>query len=45
MDRDLGLARRLVAALDAETMAERRGLTRTIAGDLLEQLTADQDRF
>lgn len=38
MDRDLGLARRLVAALDAETMAARRGLTRTLAGDLLAQL-------
>lgn len=41
MDRDLGLARRLVAALDAEAMAERRGLTRPMAADLLEQLTAN----
>ncbi|NHF73831.1 P-loop NTPase family protein [Paracoccus xiamenensis] len=41
MDRDLGLARRLVAALDAEAMAERRGLTRSMAADLLEQLTTN----
>ncbi len=38
MDRDLGLARRLVAALDARTMAERCPLTRTLAGEILEQL-------
>ena len=42
MDRDLGLARRLVAALDTEAMAERRALTRTMAGDLLEQLTTPE---
>ena len=38
MDRDLGLARRLVAALDAETMAERRPLTRPLAAALLERV-------
>ncbi|MFD1795552.1 chromosomal replication initiator DnaA [Paracoccus aurantiacus] len=43
MDRDLGLARHLVAALDTETMAERRGLTRTLAGDLLAKLSAERD--
>ena len=42
MDRDLGLARRLVAALDTETMAERRGLTRQLAGDLLIKLAEDE---
>ena len=42
MDRDLGLARRLVAALDTEAMAERRALSRTMAGDLLEQLTTPE---
>ena len=42
MDRDLGLARRLVAALDTETMAERRGLTRQLAGDLLAKLAEDE---
>lgn len=42
MDRDLGLARRLVAALDTETMAARRPLTRQLAGDLLMKLTEDQ---
>lgn len=40
MDRDLGLARRLVAALDREAMAERRGLTRNLAADLLAKLTS-----
>lgn len=41
MDRDLGLARRLVAALDAEMMADRRPLTRGLAGDLLERLSGE----
>ena len=41
MDRDLGLARRLVAALDDATMAERRGLTRPLAAELLERLAAE----
>lgn len=39
MDRDLGLARRLIAALDARSMAERRGLTRPLVTELLESLT------
>ncbi|MFV0292126.1 MAG: chromosomal replication initiator DnaA [Paracoccus sp. (in: a-proteobacteria)] len=39
MDRDLGLARRLVAALDAEAMANQRALTRNLAADLLGQLS------
>ncbi|WP_318778993.1 P-loop NTPase family protein [Paracoccus jeotgali] len=39
MDRDLGLARRLVDALDRQTMAERRGLTRSLAADILATLT------
>ncbi|MDO5604855.1 MAG: chromosomal replication initiator DnaA [Paracoccus sp. (in: a-proteobacteria)] len=40
MDRDLGLARRLVAALDAETMASRAALTRPLAGAMLDRLDA-----
>ena len=38
MDRDLGLARRLVAALDDESMSQKRVPTRQLAGDLLAQL-------
>ena len=41
MDRDLGLARRLVAALDGETLAGHRALTRGLAGDLLAKLAGD----
>lgn len=38
MDRDLGLARRLVATLDNETMSQHRGLTRVLAGEILARL-------
>ncbi|MDO5641972.1 MAG: chromosomal replication initiator DnaA [Paracoccus sp. (in: a-proteobacteria)] len=40
MERDLGLARRLVAALDAETMAAQRALTRPLAASVLADLMA-----
>lgn len=39
MDRDLGLARRLVAAMDRAAMADKRPITRRIAADLLDKLT------
>lgn len=38
MDRDLGLARKLVAALDDAAMADRRRITRRLAADLLDKL-------
>lgn len=38
MDRDLGLARRLVAALDAESIAEKRPVTRRKAALMLDKL-------
>ncbi|WCR19976.1 chromosomal replication initiator DnaA [Paracoccus alcaliphilus] len=38
MDRDLGLARRLVAAMDREAMADKRPITRRIAAGLLDNL-------
>ncbi|MFN3273991.1 MAG: chromosomal replication initiator DnaA [Paracoccus sp. (in: a-proteobacteria)] len=41
MDRDLGLARRLVAAMDRAAMAEKGPVTRRIAADLLDNLSAD----
>lgn len=41
MDRDLGLARRLVDALDAEALAVGKPLTRQMAGELLASLSAD----
>lgn len=40
MDRDLGLARRLVAAMDRAAMAEKGPVTRRIAADLLDKLSA-----
>ncbi|AUH34373.1 DnaA ATPase domain-containing protein [Paracoccus tegillarcae] len=40
MDRDLGLARKLVAALDESAMADQKPVTRRLASDLLDQLTA-----
>lgn len=40
MDRDLGLARRLVAALDRSAMADKRPITRRLAADLLDNLQA-----
>lgn len=39
MDRDLGLARRLVAALDDTAMAEKRNITRDLARTVLAALT------
>lgn len=39
MDRDLGLARRLVAALDVAALSDKRAITRRMAADLLVQLT------
>ncbi|MFV0384853.1 chromosomal replication initiator DnaA [Paracoccus sp. (in: a-proteobacteria)] len=39
MDRDLGLARRLVAAMDRATMASQGPVTRRIAADLLDKLS------
>jgi chromosomal replication initiation ATPase DnaA len=39
MDRDLGLARRLVAAMDRAAMAEKGPVTRRIAAELLESLS------
>ncbi len=43
MDRDLGLARRLVAAMDRAAMAEKGPITRRIAAELLDRLSG-QDR-
>ena len=40
MDRDLGLARRLVAAIDREAMAAKAPVTRRIAAGLLDKLSA-----
>ncbi|TBN41943.1 chromosomal replication initiator DnaA [Paracoccus subflavus] len=39
MPRDLGLARRLVAALDRAAMADKRPITRRLAADLLQGLS------
>lgn len=39
MDRDLGLARRLVAAMDRAAMAEKGPVTRRIAAELLDNLS------
>lgn len=39
MDRDLGLARRLVAAMDHAAMAQKGPVTRRIAADLLDKLS------
>lgn len=39
MDRDLGLARRLVAAMDARALSDRRPVTRTLAAETLDNLT------
>lgn len=39
MDRDLGLARRLVAAMDRAAMARKGPVTRRIAADLLDKLS------
>lgn len=39
MDRDLDLARRLVAAMDRESLAGRRAITRRLAAELLDKLT------
>ena len=39
MDRDLGLARRLVAGLDAAALAQGGPVTRRMAADLLDKLT------
>lgn len=40
MDRDLGLARKLVAALDEAAMADKKPVTRKLASDLLDKLAA-----
>ncbi|MGP9805808.1 chromosomal replication initiator DnaA [Paracoccus sp. NSM] len=42
MDRDLGLARRLVAAMDRAAMAEKGPVTRRIAADLLDNLSNER---
>ena len=42
MDRDLGLARRLVAAMDRAAMAEKGPVTRRIAADLLDNLSTER---
>ncbi|WP_323032803.1 hypothetical protein [Paracoccus sp. (in: a-proteobacteria)] len=38
MERDLDLARRLVAAIDRELLADRRAITRRLAAELLDKL-------
>lgn len=38
MERDLDLARRLVAAIDRESLAGRRAITRRLAAELLDKL-------
>lgn len=38
MDRDLDLARRLVAAIDRQSLADRRAITRRLAAELLDKL-------
>lgn len=43
MDRDLGLARALVAALDAESIAEKRPVTRRSAAQILDKLAETRD--
>lgn len=40
MDRDLGLARRLVSALDRAAMADKRPITRRLAAEILDNLSA-----
>ena len=40
MDRDLGLARRLVAAMDARALSDRRPVTRALAAEMLDNLTS-----
>ncbi|KGJ06217.1 dnaA protein [Paracoccus halophilus] len=40
MDRDLDLARRLVAAMDRESLADRRAISRRLAAELLDKLAA-----
>ncbi|MDO5622343.1 MAG: DnaA/Hda family protein [Paracoccus sp. (in: a-proteobacteria)] len=42
MDRDLGLARRLVAAMDAQALSDRRPLTRALAAEVLDRLAIDE---
>ena len=39
MERDLGLARHLVAAIDRKSLADRRPVTRRLAAELLDKLT------
>lgn len=39
MDRDLGLARRLVTALDRAAMADKRPITRRLAAEILDNLS------
>ncbi|WP_045391339.1 DnaA ATPase domain-containing protein [Falsirhodobacter sp. alg1] len=40
MDRDLGTARAIVAALDSRSLAERRPITRQLAGEIIEDRAA-----
>lgn len=40
MDRSMALARALVAALDTQALAQKRAVTRAMAADVLESLTA-----
>ena len=39
MERDLGLARRLVAAIDRQSLADRRPVSRRLAAELLDKLS------
>jgi len=39
MERDLGLARHLVAAIDRKSLADRRPVTRRLAAELLDKIT------
>lgn len=41
MDRDLGLARRMVAAMDQTALADKKPITRRIASDLLDKLAVN----
>ena len=42
MERDLDLARRLVAAIDRESLADRRAITRRLAAELLDKLSPSE---
>ena len=42
MERDLGLARHLVAAIDRKSLADRRPVTRRLAAELLDKLAPSE---